>query len=52
MKHKNPCLIKELKWAEQQTDLSVLVIRHKDKWISPALNAFIELLYEETFETP
>lgn len=33
-----------LHWKELQADISTYVVWHKDKWISPALKAFIETL--------
>ncbi len=35
-----------LPWAEGELETAILMIRHKDKWLSPTLLAFIELVRE------
>ncbi|APH15901.1 bacterial regulatory helix-turn-helix, lysR family protein [Clostridium sporogenes] len=37
----------KLKWAGKSLDLIIQVVRHKDKWISPALKAFLTMCKEE-----
>ena len=38
--------LKALRWSEDDLETAILMIRHKDKWISPALQAFIETARE------
>lgn len=38
--------IVRLPWTEKALETAVLMIRHKDKWISPVLNAFMDLVRE------
>ncbi len=33
-----------LPWSEDELETAILMIRHKDKWISPVLGAFMELV--------
>jgi DNA-binding transcriptional LysR family regulator len=35
-----------LKWEDQGTETAILMIRHKEKWLSPSLKAFIEISRE------
>ncbi len=35
-----------LRWSEQGMETAILMIRHKDRWISPALRAFMETATE------
>lgn len=35
-----------LPWADGELEAAVLMLRHKDKWISPALSGFMELARE------
>ncbi|MHC1743252.1 MAG: LysR family transcriptional regulator [Syntrophobacteraceae bacterium] len=35
-----------LPWAERDLETAVLMIRHKDKWISPVLSVFMDLVKE------
>ena len=35
-----------LSWDEGELETAVLMIRHKDKWISPQLQAFMDLVHE------
>jgi DNA-binding transcriptional LysR family regulator len=52
--------IKALHWAGPSMDISAHILWHKDKWISPAMAAFIDLVKEKLedaetangFETP
>lgn len=37
-----------LPWAEGAIEVSVLMIRHRDRWISPSLKAFMETTREVT----
>lgn len=39
--------IKALHWAGPSMDISTHILWHKDKWISPAMAAFIELVKEK-----
>lgn len=39
----------QLNWRGPTFDLHAQVIRHKSKWISPQLNAFIQLLHQMSF---
>jgi DNA-binding transcriptional LysR family regulator len=36
--------LKALRWVGPETDIATHVVWHKDKWISPALGAFIAML--------
>jgi DNA-binding transcriptional LysR family regulator len=35
-----------LPWLDQELETSILMIRHKDKWVSPALQVFMEQVRE------
>jgi DNA-binding transcriptional LysR family regulator len=35
-----------LPWTEKALETAILMIRHKDKWISPVLNTFMDLVRE------
>jgi DNA-binding transcriptional LysR family regulator len=35
-----------LPWVEQELETTILMIRHKDKWVSPALQIFMEQVRE------
>jgi DNA-binding transcriptional LysR family regulator len=35
-----------LPWVDQELETAILMIRHKDKWVSPALQVFIEQVRE------
>jgi len=35
-----------LPWGEQELETTILMIRHKDKWVSPALQVFMEQVRE------
>jgi DNA-binding transcriptional LysR family regulator len=35
-----------LPWVEQELETAILMIRHKDKWVSPALQVFMEQVRE------
>jgi DNA-binding transcriptional LysR family regulator len=39
-----------LRWAGPPMDISTQVIWHRDKWISPAMGAFVKMLQEELQE--
>ncbi|MGA9669046.1 MAG: LysR family transcriptional regulator [Terracidiphilus sp.] len=39
--------IKSLHWAGPSMDISTYILWHKDKWISPAMAAFIELVKDK-----
>ena len=39
--------IKSLHWAGPPLDIATHVVWHKDKWVSPAMAAFQELLQEK-----
>jgi DNA-binding transcriptional LysR family regulator len=36
-----------LPWPEEGLETAILMIRHKDKWLSPTLRAFMDLVREE-----
>ncbi len=38
--------LKKIPWLDEPLETGVLMIRHKDKWISPALQAFMDLSRE------
>ena len=38
--------IKKIPWLDEPLETGVLMIRHKDKWISPALQAFMDISRE------
>ena len=38
--------LKKISWLDEPLETGVLMIRHKDKWISPALQAFMDLSRE------
>ncbi len=38
--------LKKIPWLDEPLETGVLMIRHKDKWISPALQAFLDLSRE------
>ena len=44
--------IKTLNWAGASLDIATHVLWHKDKWLSPALAAFLELVKAHSEETP
>jgi len=35
--------LKKIPWLDEPLETGVLMIRHKDKWISPALQAFMDI---------
>lgn len=44
--------IKILKWAGTSLDIATHVLWHKDKWLSPALSAFLEIVRAQSAESP
>ncbi len=38
--------LKVIPWLDEPLETCVLMIRHKDKWISPALQAFMDISRE------
>jgi DNA-binding transcriptional LysR family regulator len=38
--------LKKIKWLDEPLETGVLMIRHKDKWVSPALQAFMDICRE------
>ena len=45
-------LFRALHWTGPSLDITTHVIWHKDKWISPAMAAFLELLQSQVNDTP
>ena len=43
---------KAVHWAGPSLDITSRVLWHKDKWVSPAMAAFVELLRTQTEESP
>jgi len=43
--------LKKIPWLDEPLETGVLMIRHKDKWISPALQAFMDIS-RETMKLP
>lgn len=43
--------LKKIPWLDEPMETGVLMIRHKDKWISPALQAFMDIC-RETMKLP
>jgi len=43
--------IKELAWAGPSLDIATHVVWHKDKWVSPAMQAFVEMLKDRLDDT-
>jgi DNA-binding transcriptional LysR family regulator len=41
---------KALHWAGPSLDISTHILRHRDKWISPAMAAFIEIATDKLGE--
>jgi DNA-binding transcriptional LysR family regulator len=39
-----------LNWADGQLETAVLMIRHKDKWLSPPLAAFMDMVRGKLME--
>jgi DNA-binding transcriptional LysR family regulator len=39
--------IKALHWAGPSLDISTQILWHKDKWVSPAMEAFLEVMQEK-----
>jgi DNA-binding transcriptional LysR family regulator len=44
--------IAALNWAEADMTMQLQMIRHKDRWLSPALRAFLEVVREQLPVTP
>jgi DNA-binding transcriptional LysR family regulator len=42
--------LKALHWAGPSLDIGTHVLWHKDKWISPAMQAFVELCKDKLEE--
>jgi len=42
--------IKALHWAGPSLDIATHILWHKDKWISPAMQAFVELCKDKLEE--
>jgi DNA-binding transcriptional LysR family regulator len=45
-------LFKALHWAGPSLDVTTHIIWHKDKWVSPAMAAFLELLQSQVDDAP
>ncbi|MGA2727070.1 MAG: LysR family transcriptional regulator [Terracidiphilus sp.] len=45
-------LFKALHWAGPSLDVTTHLIWHKDKWVSPAMAAFLELVQSQVDDTP
>ena len=45
-------LFKTLHWAGPSLDVTTHLIWHKDKWVSPAMAAFLELIQSQIDDTP
>jgi DNA-binding transcriptional LysR family regulator len=43
--------LKVLHWAGPSMDISTSILWHKDKWISPAMAAFMDLVREKLEDT-
>jgi DNA-binding transcriptional LysR family regulator len=39
-------LLKELAWYEGDISVVIQLVSHKDKWISPALQAFLDITHD------
>jgi DNA-binding transcriptional LysR family regulator len=45
-------LFKTLNWAGPSLDVTTYILWHKDKWVSPAMAAFLELLQSQVDDAP
>jgi DNA-binding transcriptional LysR family regulator len=45
-------LFKAVHWAGPSLDVTTHIVWHKDKWVSPAMAAFLELAQSQADEEP